>query len=88
MSFEIFRHPSSTRTGPKISNQTCPKLLATTLCCKPSPSANLQAHAATLYDVDGGNFIFKNTWPDQPEIRIPVIRTTWGHSSWDGLSLI
>ena len=76
MSFEVFRHPSSTKSCPKISNQTVPKLLATTLCRESTPNV-IDVHAATLYKVDDGNYVFKNTYPDEPEIKIPITRQIW-----------
>ena len=83
--FEMFRHPLSKHTGTKISDQKCPKLLATTLCQTSSPGVTI-GHAVTLYQVDDTDYIFKNTAPNEPEIRIPITRQTW--SSRECLQLL
>ena len=83
-SYDMFRHPASTKSGTKISDETCSKLLATTLCRMTAPGV-IDAHAVTLYKVNRGEYIFKNTWPGQPEIKIPITRQMW--PTRDGLPL-
>ena len=63
---KIFYHPSHS-TGPYIADALSHnKVLVSTLVKKDG------AHAAVLWKIENNEFIMKNSYKNEPEIKIPV----------------
>ena len=70
-----YRHPKGASGRRLTQALNVQKVLCATLCR--INGTNPVAHAVTLYDKDRKNYLFKNSYKNEPTITIPITRLPW-----------
>ena len=76
---DVFYHPLSSKHGPFISDALLQKRVLISCLVRSDGSSGHAAHAVVLHSEESNllmpnNYVFKNSYKDEPEIRISTTK--------------
>ena len=76
---DLFYHPLSSKQGPFISDALLQRRVLISCLVRSDGSSGHVAHAVVLHREESNlvmpnNFVFKNSYKDEPEIKIPTTK--------------